>query len=334
MCFWGPKVSIVFVQPLWFILLPLLLLIKLLVRHYIERKNRFQYEISSIYHPLLNANNMKGVERTHTKPWLYYICIVAMVIALAQPAVSEKKFDSPDSVKDIVFIVDTSVGMAISDYTLNDVAVSRLTLLKAVLTDFVTKLSGNRIGMMVYADHAYTMVPLTRDRNLIAHNIQLIQPALAGRQSDLSNALNTVLKHFEFSSNKPSVVVLSQGSNIKGDVDPLVVAEKFKINGIKLHMIGLGSRTMPTASDSGLIFDSIDNKLLDRMATLTNGQFFWVGKSGSLDSILNEIVKSESIEIKANEYVLLENYFQYMLYLVVFLLFVSWLLSTFIKSRL
>jgi len=326
--------TFVFVQPLWFILLPLFILINVIVKRYMRRGGKYQYEISSVYHPLVNADIIKDVDSTRNKPWLYHICIVAMVIALAQPAVSEKKFDSPDSVKDIIFIVDTSVGMSISDYTLNDVAVSRLTLLKAVLTDFVTKLSGNRIGMMVYADHAYTMVPLTRDRNLIAHNIQLIQSALAGRQNDLANALNSVLKHYEFNDNKPSVVVLSQGANIEGDVDPLVVAEKFKTKGIKLHMIGLGSRTIPTASDSSLIFDSIDNKLLDRIAELTNGQFFWVGKVGSLNAILNEIVKSESIEIKANEYVLLENYFQYLLYLVVFLLFINWLFSTVIKSRL
>jgi len=325
--------TFVFIQPLWFMLLPLFLLINALVRHYMKRGNKFQYEISSIYHPLVNSNNMKGVARTHNKPWLYYVCVVVMVTALAQPAFSEKKFDSPDSVKDIIFIVDTSVGMTISDYTLNNIEVSRLTLLKAVLTDFVTKLSGNRIGMMVYADHAYAMVPLTRDRDLIAHNIQLLQSALAGRQNDLANALNTALKHYEFSVNKPSVVVLSQGANIKGDVDPLGVAEKFKANSIKLHVIGLGSRTIPSASDSSLIFDSIDNKLLDKMASITNGQFFWVGKSGSLNAILNEIVKSESIEIKANEYVLLENYFQYLLYLVVFLLSINWLLTTFTKNN-
>jgi len=202
-----------------------------------------------------------------------------------------------------------------------------------VLTDFVSKLSGNRIGMMVYADDAYTMVPLTRDRNLIVHNIQLIQSALAGRQNNLANALNTALNHFEFTDNKPSVVVLSQGANIEGDIDPLAVAEKFKAQGIKLHVVGLGSKAPPDSKDSHLIFDSIDNKLLNKMTELTSSQFFWVGESGSLKTILNEIIKSESINIKTNEYLLLENYYKYLLFLVVSLLFINWLLHAVLRNR-
>lgn len=320
-----------FEQPIWFLLLPLLLVSSLIIKRYWNIKSD-KHSLTSIYLPSLFATYtlLSSPPRKARHVWCWVI-IILMTSALAQPVTKIKKKSTPDTLKDIIFIVDTSVGMSISDYVLDGVSVSRLSLLKAVLTDFIPQLSGNRIGLMVYADHAYALSPLTRDKNLVSYSIDRIQPAIAGRQNNISNALNSALKQYDFKTSTPSVVLLSQGSNIDGNIDPIEIIKKFKIQNIKIHVIGLGSNKPTNNNSNKLIFDSIDDKFLKQISGTTKGEFFWAGKSDNLNSILQTIMQSESIEVKNTDYYLLENYYVTLLgsalFILLLLLFKSVILS-------
>lgn len=319
--------SYYFNQPEWFALLPVLLIVTVAYRKYIKlmgSDHNFTSDKISIRIPYLNNSSTVLNEKTaKSGSLLSWLLVVLMTTALAQPVSEIKKNSNPDTLRDIIFIIDTSVGMSLNDYVLDSKPVNRLALLKAVLSDFIVDLSGNRIGLIVYADEAYTLLPLTRDRQLLTHSLSRIQPALAGRQNNISNALLTVLKQFDFIENKPSVVILSQGANILGDIAPLKIADIYKEKNIKLHVIGLGSDKTTNDSSNKLIYDAIDEKLLKRLAAITGGEFYWAGKSSNLNNILNKVMQSETIDVKKKNYYLIDNYYTFILYLVLLMTLVS-----------
>lgn len=310
-----------FEQPLWLAAIPLAILIYITLSRFtsITRKNR-NLNMISVYLPVLSEQSFdeKASVRKSTN-WINWLILILMLVALSQPVTKEKQLTTPDTLRDIIFVVDTSVGMSIRDYQLKSNTIDRLTLLKAVLTNFIRSLQGNRIGIMSYADEAYSLIPLTRDKALLQHGINRIQMATAGRQNNLSNALNSVIKHYDFSDKKPSIIVLSQGANIEGDISPYKVAESFKHKKIKLHFVGLGSGQQHDNRHIKLIFDPIDIKLLKKMSSITGGEFFWAGESASLNKTLAAIADSETIDVKKADYYLVKNYYMYILYLVLIL---------------
>lgn len=319
-----------FEQPAWF-LLPLFIAVMFYFfkKFHIVSKHQNRLNVISVYLPVLQPVTLSSHHAISAKSSLLWISIIAMCCALAQPVTKSKLPTKPDTLKDIIFLVDTSVGMSIKDYSLKDVEIDRLTLLKAVLSNFVNNLQGNRMGILVYADKAYTMSPLTRDRNLLSRSIERIQPAIAGRQNNLSNALATTLREYDFSGVIPTVVVFSQGANINGDISPLVLANKYRDKNIKLHFIGLGSDQNNSGTNVKLIFDPIDHELLMNMAATTGGEFFWAGKSESLNSILNIIKQSETIEVAGTERYLIKHHYRWPLYALLFLVFAVTLLKYF-----
>jgi len=311
-------------QPYWLILMPALVFIQLLFSRYsLLNKQKNNLETPSIYLPyLIKSTNKSSRSKTKTS-YFYWLIIFLISISLSQPVNKIKKETNPDSLKDIIFMIDTSVGMSIKDYSLNGKPVDRLTLLKAVLIDFISQLEGNRMGLVVYADNAYTLVPLTRDKNLLIHSISRIEPAIAGRRNNLSNALSTVIKQFHFENKKPSIIILSQGANIETTISPILLAQKYKDLLIKLHFVGLGSQNEQGNNSTGLIFDPIDSEILKKLSLITGGEYFWAGESNNLDNILSAISRSESISVKKSDYFLTVNYYQWLLYIVLLMLSVS-----------
>ena len=322
-----------FQNPEWFSLIPVLIIIKLIFSRLAASKIQpVLAEYTSVYLPHLTATEIKrSRHNAGIKSIVNWLVIILMTTALAQPVSRIRIQANPDSLRDIIFVIDTSVGMSINDYELGNNEVDRLTLLKAVLTDFVKNLEGNRMGLMVYADRAYTLSPLTRDKQLLEFNINRITPALAGRQNNLSNALNTVIKQYDFSDKKPSVVIMSQGANLEGDINPLTVARNFKERNIKLHFIGLGSVNKITNTKVSLIYDPIDDKLLRKLSEITGGEFFWAGKSDNLNSILNAIKKTEKFDVKLSDLYRITDHYIWMMYLVLTILSGSMLFNMFRK---
>ncbi|MDH5394465.1 MAG: VWA domain-containing protein [Gammaproteobacteria bacterium] len=323
-----------FEQPYWFMAFPVMIVIYLILSRLTRlAKKTNSLHMISVYLPSFTDDAINATTQRHKTDWINWLLLLLMITALAQPVSREKKETVPDSLRDIIFVIDTSVGMSIRDYTLESDTIDRLTLLKAVLTNFIGSLEGNRIALMLYADEAYSLIPLTRDKTLLNHGINRIQMATAGRQNNLSNALISVINQYDFSVKKPSIVVLSQGANIEGVISPHDVAKDFKEKNIKLHFIGLGSRQQKHDDKSKLIFDAIDMKLLQSMAATTGGEFFWAGESASLNSILAAIKDTESIDVQKADYYLLTNFYMYSLYAVVFISVLIHLLNLLQRRR-
>ena len=287
--------NIEFIHP-FLLLTPLILFTinKFIVR-FIKPRNKYN-SLISVYIPSRIQTGVTDRTVTNKFKWsaIHWLVIILLTISLVQP-VSITSIIKPNNIsKDIFFVIDTSLGMAINDYLYNNQAVDRLTLLKAVLIDFVSKLDNNRVGLVTYADYSYEIAPLTFDKTFLRNTIKRIEISAAGRANNLSNALSFIEQNYHNYSSNPSIILLSQGANINSDKQLEDIIDTFKRRQIKIHTIGIGSSNNSTNSSFKIIYDPFDNYLLKSIADKTSASFYWVGESIDLNKILYVINESES----------------------------------------
>ena len=232
------------------------------------------------------------------------LCILLLHLSLAQPYRLGQKLPDPPQHRDIFFIIDTSVSMVLRDYLMNDERISRLTMLKSVMHHFIQQLQGNRIGLVIYSEQAYTLVPLTTDYALLQQQIRRVQPAvLTGRTSNPGKALlYTVqqIKQGSYSNDKPILVLITDTNRPSREIDPRVSASYVAQQGLKLHTIaiGAGSYAAEETGSNSLIYHPANFELLQQVATAGQGQFFSANSSQSLGQALQVIQQAEQRQIK------------------------------------
>ena len=307
------NLQINFSEPFWLLLAPVSLLLLL----FLQRKS--QYYFASMSHWLLNLS--RDVYR-HPKAAMLeanphsiqpgkrpgsdmiplvnlLIVILLFSVALAQPYRIGKRLPDPPQYRDVVFLIDTSVSMVLRDYVVDGQRIDRLTMLKNVLTHFVDNLQGNRIQFIAYAEQAYTLVPLTNDYALLKFQLQRLHAAsLTGRGSDLSHALlyaASVYPHTTSEDAKPVFVMLTDASRPDRRIDPRVAAEFIAERGIRLHTIaiGAGSYDAEDTKNITLIYHPASFQLLEDVARLGQGRFFWAKDTKSLAAALQAIQTAE-----------------------------------------
>lgn len=319
-------------QAPFFLLLPVLLLLIYFFAekfNWINRDKIHQSNTVSIYIPLLIAPDSKAQHRRFgSAVFINWFLVILLSIALAQPVAKEKITIRSDKTQDIFFVVDVSVGMSIDDYTLDNTNIDRLTYVKLLLQDFITKLGNNRIGTMVYADEAYILTPLTSDKQLVSFNINRIRPALAGRRNNLGNALNTLKSRLLKTGSKPTVIVLSQGANLEKSVNLEKVINEYRNLKIRLHFIGLGAQSGKSeTTSSSLIYESIDKTLLTKLSSETGGQFFWAGISDELKSALSVIRNAETTQLPDRDVYKIRHYYFWFIYAFILIVIVRKILD-------
>lgn len=182
--------------PEWFILLPLLWLYlfwdsKKQIQNNEPALALAESKTATFFHPLadlFNDENLQKNTKQRLKIWSGLI-VSLFIIALAQPILRGEKLPDPPPERDIVFLVDTSISMQLKDYQIEGVAISRMDLLRQLLDQFASRMKGERISVIIFAEQAFKLVPLSNDQNLIRKMLQRITTSLAGRYSDIGSAL-------------------------------------------------------------------------------------------------------------------------------------------------
>jgi Ca-activated chloride channel family protein len=335
--------SIQFANPLWFLIIPVGFSI-LAYWHFIQKHalasiscwlESISYQIYR--HPLLTSAytlKVKSQEAGHSYNYFYfanYLFLLTMLaLSLAQPYRIGEKLPKPPEYRDIVFIVDTSVSMVLRDYLVNGKRTQRITVLKDVLKHFVDQLQGNRIQIIAYSERAYTLVPLTTDYELIKYQLNRVEPAnLTGRSSDLSHALLYALQPYrqhpekEKHSAKPVFVMLTDADRPVRDIDPVVAAEYVAKYGIRLHTIAIGAASYEAEDKqhTSLVYHPTSFYLLEKLAELGHGQFFWAKDSNSLSQALISINNTEKRKITTQP-----EFIQYPLYYWPLYILMVWLI--------
>ena len=242
-------------------------------------------------------------------PGLRLVALTLLIVALARPrnvAVSTKTKTNKGI--DIVMAIDVSASMLARDLEPN-----RLEALKKVADDFVNQRPNDRIGIVVYAGESFTKTPITSDKRIVRRALSELQWGEIEDGTAIGMGLGSAANRLKDSKAKSKVIILlSDGVNNTGFVDPKTATELAIGLGIKVYTIGLGTNgtaQFPYAQDprtGKLLFRSspveIDEKLLEYIAESTGGQYFRATDNLKLKAIYDEINKLEKTEVEEFKY--------------------------------
>ena len=245
------------------------------------------------------------------KPLLYILRLLALaslIVAMARPRNVEvsKKTKTTRGI-DIVMAIDVSASMLAKDLRPN-----RLEALKGVATNFVNKRPNDRIGIVVYAGESFTQTPITSDKRIVINTIRKLRWGDLEGGTAIGMGLGSAVNRLKDSKAISKVIILlTDGVNNSGFVDPRTATELAKELDIKVYTIGLGTNgtaQFPVARDASgkLIFRmqpvEIDEELLKYIAKQTDGQYFRATDNEKLASIYDEINKLEKTEVEEFKY--------------------------------
>lgn len=271
----------------------------------------------------LTFSSTKGLVKTSLiaklKPFLYILRLVAigsLIIAIARPRNKEvtTKTKSNKGI-DIVMAIDVSASMLAKDLKPN-----RLEALKKVAVDFITKRPNDRIGIVVYAGESFTQTPITSDKRIVKNTVRRLKWGQLDGGTAIGMGLGSSVNRLKDSKAKSKIIILlTDGVNNSGSIDPKTATELAKSIGIKVYTIGLGTNgtaQMPYAKgmDGKLIYRNlpveIDEELLKYIAKETNGKYFRATNNSKLSKIYDEINKLEKTKIEEFKYTNFEEMFR------------------------
>lgn len=246
------------------------------------------------------------------KPFLYFLRLLALtvlIVALARPRnVSVSKRTKTNRGIDIVMAIDVSASMLAKD-----LKPSRLEALKKVAVNFVNRRPNDRIGIVVYAGESFTQTPITSDKGIVKRTISEIKWGQLEGGTAIGMGLGSAVNRLKDSKAKSKVIILlTDGVNNAGFIDPKTATELAKGLEIKVYTIGIGTKGMamsPYSRDprtGKLQYRSqqveIDEALLKHIATETEGKYFRATNNTKLKAIYDEIDKLEKTKIEEFKY--------------------------------
>lgn len=247
------------------------------------------------------------------KPFLYLLRILALssiIIALARPrSVDVTSKSKTTKGIDIVMAIDVSSSMLA-----NDLKPNRLEALKKVASTFVQDRINDRIGLVVYAGESYTRTPVTSDKTIILQSLKTIEydDSIIADGTGIGVGLATAINRIKDSKAKSRIIILlTDGVNNSGTIDPRTASEIAKEYGIKVYTIGIGTNgqaMFPVAKDANgkLVFRKmpveIDESLMKEIAKATDAKYFRATSNKKLQAIYDEINKLETTEIDEKKF--------------------------------
>ncbi len=258
-----------------------------------------------------------------------WVVWVLLVLALMQPREVGEVLPLPTSGRDLMLAVDISGSMSTEDLALDGDLVDRLTVVKTVVEDFVERREGDRVGLILFGTYAYLQAPLTFDLATVRELLRQAPVGIAGGKTAIGDAIGLAVKRLRDRPVESRVVVLlTDGSNNIGEIEPRRAAEIARELGIRIHTIGVGSDrlAMPATFGSGrrLVNPSadLDEGTLTTIAERTGGQYFRAEDTSSLRSIYAVIEDLEPVETNRGSFRPVRDLFYFPLAaaLVIFLL--------------
>ncbi|MBT4413009.1 MAG: VWA domain-containing protein [Polaribacter sp.] len=317
----------------------LILVILLAIWYFFMRKK----DTAILTMPSVKGFKVKASILSKLKPILYVLrllALAAIVVALARPRnVSVSKKTKTNRGIDIVMAIDVSASMLARDLKPN-----RLEALKKVAVNFVDRRPNDRIGIVVYAGESFTQTPITSDKAIVKRTISELKWGQLEGGTAIGMGLGSGVNRLKESKAKSKVIILlTDGVNNSGNIDPRTATELAKELGIKVYTIGIGTNGMadfPWSKDprtGQLNFRKqqveIDEDLLKEIASETKGKYFRATDNTSLKEIYNEIDKLEKTKIEEFKYYNYQEMYRSLVLLALGLLLLEFLLrNTLFKS--
>ena len=289
-----------------------LILIPILVIWYKKSgsKNYGTLQISSEKY-ISSAIRSSGSKKKNLVLGLHLIIIILLILGLSRPRKIDKINETNINVIDIMLVLDISSSMLADDFLPN-----RLEAVKKTAMNFIANRKEDRIGILVFAGESFIQCPLTIDKSILKSLINEIQ--VASKEYDgtaIGMAIANGTNRFRNSNVKSKVMILlSDGSNNSGEIDPITAAELANQFGVKIYTIGAGTDQAYTKIPGrGLIVNEIDEITLKKIANVTGGKYYRATDINALEVIYSEINELERSEIEVNEYTLYKELYAWFL---------------------
>ncbi len=250
------------------------------------------------------SSETNSEHRIDVKHKLFILAIViwcCLVSAAMKPLWLGDFVEVPVSGRDLMLAVDLSQSMEAEDFILNDKQVNRLSATKAVAGEFIDRRIGDRLGLILFGQQAYLQTPLTFDRVTVKTLLYESAIGLAGQSTAIGNAIGLAVKRLrEQGENSRILVLLTDGANTSGEVEPLQAADIAAQEGLKIYTIGIGADEMIVRSFFGSRrinpSTDLDEKTLQAIADKTGGRYFRARDTKQLEEIYHLLDELEPIE--------------------------------------
>jgi Ca-activated chloride channel homolog len=233
--------------------------------------------------------------------WRRVVALLAWIFLLAAAARPQWLGDAqalPRTGRDLLLAVDASGSMSTEDMNIGGRAVSRYGAVKAIAGDFIHRRAGDRIGLVVFGSQAYLLTPLTFDRDTVFKQLDDSTVGLPGRETAIGDAVGLAVKRLrERPEDQRVLILLTDGVNDAGELDPRKSIELAAAEHVKVYTIGIGAESMRVDGFFGsqVVNPSadLDARLLTEMAQKTGGHFYRARNTDELSQIYREIDKLE-----------------------------------------
>ncbi|MGD2119931.1 MAG: VWA domain-containing protein [Chromatiales bacterium] len=238
--------------------------------------------LQSLQHQQTLQQSKRGYRLLALFGWLL------LVIAAARPQWIGESIHIPVSGRTMMLAVDISGSMTNEDMQLNGQPVSRLTAVKALAGEFIEQRSGDYLGLILFGRHAYLQAPLSYDRRTVRILLNEAAVGLAGKETAIGDAIGLAVKRLRKQPAENRILVLlTDGANTYGYVDPLKAADLAAQEGIRIYTIGVGDDhvMVPGFLGAQLLGNDLDEDTLKAIASKTSGRYFRARDSRQLRQI-------------------------------------------------
>ena len=293
----------------------LLLLLALPVAAWLKGKRgkppAFVYSSVQLVRGILNVTQARSGGFLAALRWL---TLALFILALAQPRLTRSETKISASGVDIVVALDMSGSMVSEDFEAKGKRVNRFNMARDVLKRFIGKRPNDRIGLVVFASQAYIATPLTLDHDFLLQDLERLKIGdIDENRTAIGSALSSAVNRLrELKSKSKLVILMTDGQNNAGKIQPLTAAEAAQALAVKVYTIGVGMRgraPMPAGRNPFTgetmyqwVPVDIDEETLQKIAQMTNGKYYRADNSERFQDIYSEIDKLEKTEAEIKKF--------------------------------
>ncbi|GIW23220.1 MAG: aerotolerance protein BatA [Candidatus Sericytochromatia bacterium] len=301
------------------------------------------YELKYKRYPYISFSSVELLKKSQKSKFnikylfltLRLIITSLFIISLSRPQKIINSIEVYNKGISIMIILDTSGSMKAIDLKLNDETVNRLEVIKHVVKNFISKRINDNIGLIVFGTNALTYCPLTTDYNILNHFIDNLEIGMAGESTNIGDSIALGIKRLlNVDSKSKIIILLTDGANNSGKINPEKSSEMASNLGIKIYTIGVGSAgKIPYIQDTfwgpQIVYaeSDLDEQLLIKIAEKTKAKYYRAKNTEELEKIYDEINKLEKSNIKSKKYYEYKELFSYFIIVALILLLVELILS-------
>ncbi len=297
--------DITWLHPWVLLLLPLPLLVYRFAPAYAAASQRALLVPDVERYKSFNASSKGTGDSQWLRLLLVFMVWVALLLSAARPQHFGDAIGVPVTGRDLMLGIDISGSMREADLYAGNTRATRMAVVKQVAKDFVSRRTGDRVGIVMFGSQAYVQTPLTHDHQTVQHFLDEAAVGLAGRSTAIGDAIGLSVKRLRERPEAARVLILlTDGANSAGVIEPIDAAKLAQENGIRIHAIGVGSdrRDSVFSNAFGAQRSDLDEETLRAVSSTTGGKYFRARNQQELANIYREIDLLEPTELESEEY--------------------------------